>query len=122
MKRRTDNGFSLVEVLVALAVLAVSASVLLASAETHTRSVNGLSDRLLARWIAQNHLVGLSLGHPSEPVVLSMGGMEWRVISDLSATLDPDLVRADITVTPVSSPTAILARLTGFLDRPEVGT
>lgn len=116
MDRSKDSGFSLIEALVALTVLAVSSSVLLSTTEGHTRSIKGISDRLVARWIAENRLVELTFPKAELPSVVQMAGSDWWVRTEFSETTDPDLRRADVSVGPMSSSEATLARLTGFLD------
>mgnify|MGYP003325305209 CR=1 FL=1 len=57
--RVSQAGFTLIETLVALAVLAVGSVTLLVGVERHAARVHGLSDRLVARWVAENALACL---------------------------------------------------------------
>lgn len=116
MQRDCQSGFTLIEALVALSVLAVSASFLLSATENHARNTIALSDRVVAHWVAQNRLVELEAGIPDLSDAVAFAGARWRVTTTLSETSDADLVRADITVTPQSKPDSGLAHLTGFLD------
>ncbi|MEM8654292.1 MAG: type II secretion system minor pseudopilin GspI [Pseudomonadota bacterium] len=109
------DGFSLIETLVAMTVLAVSSSVILSATEAHTRSVTAVTERTLARWVAQNAMTELELGGTPAPS-LQLGGTDWIVRLERSATVDLDLGRADVFVTTVSEPDVILARLSGFID------
>lgn len=115
-----QDGFSLIETLVALAVLAVSATAILGATETHTRTIAAVSDRLLAQWVAQNSMVSLRVAQ-EVPQVQQMGRTDWRVSLDRTATGDPDLIRADISVSSAAAPDTVLARLTGFVARPNGG-
>ena len=54
---RRDDGFTLIETLVALAVLATGAVALLGVVEDHTGRIAGLEDRVTLRWVAENRLV-----------------------------------------------------------------
>lgn len=90
-----DAGFSLIEALVAMAVLAVGAVSLLAAAQTHGHRVRDISDRVEARWIAQNTLTALRLGLPAEPSQHQLG-QTWEVTVHPKATGDP--VLRDVTV------------------------
>jgi general secretion pathway protein I len=116
MARSTDGGFSLIEALVALSVLAVSASVILSATENHTKSVTALTDRTQARWVAQNRLTRLQTGEKTLPARVAMGGQDWRVTQKQSETSDPDLWRVDISVGRAVDPSDI-AFLTGFVAR-----
>ncbi|WP_299044389.1 type II secretion system minor pseudopilin GspI [uncultured Tateyamaria sp.] len=115
MKRLEQSGFSLIETLVAMAVLAVSATAILSATETHTHTVSAVTERTLARWIAQNSLVVLEQGRQAEATV-QMGRGEWQVRVARSDTVDPDLQRVDIAVARLSAANVVLARLTGFVD------
>jgi len=114
-QRNTQSGFSLIETLVAMTVLAVSATAILSASETHTQTVSAITERTLARWVAQNNLAILDLGRPL-PARVQMGGIDWQVRSEQTNTSDPDLGRIDISIAPMTTPDVVLARLTGFVD------
>ncbi|WP_299613660.1 type II secretion system minor pseudopilin GspI [uncultured Tateyamaria sp.] len=115
MRAAKTDGFSLIETLVAMTVLAVSSSVILSATEAHTRAVTAVTDRTIARWVAQNAMVQLEAGREMSGTV-RMGGTEWEVRVDQSATPDPDLERVDILVATTVTRDVVLARLTGFID------
>ena len=115
MQGHAQSGFSLIETLVAMTVLAVSSTAILSATETHTRTVAGVSARLVAGWVAQNTLAELRQTGAA-PERVQMGGAEWHVRIERKATSDPDLVRVDVAVATGAAPGAALARLTGFLD------
>lgn len=115
MPRGRRDGFSLIETLVAMTVLAVSATVILSATETHTQTVTAVTDRTVARWVAQNSMVDLERGQ-QVPTTVQMVRKDWLVHSHRSGTNDPDLGRVDLTVALMSTPDTVLARLTGFLD------
>ena len=116
---QSDGGFSLIETLVALTILAVSAATLLATVEEHTRAIAAVSDRATARWIAENRLVELSLALDDLQQVSSVGGQDWWIATQRSETPDPDLIRVDISVGQMFDRSAALARLTGYIDAAE---
>ena len=115
MKRGGQNGFSLIETLVAMTVLAVSATAILSATETHTQTVTAVKDRTVAKWVAQNSLVALEQGKQPATTV-QMGRGEWVVSVDRTATADPDLDRIDIGVAQALAAGVVLARLPGFVD------
>ncbi|MEM9552520.1 MAG: type II secretion system minor pseudopilin GspI [Pseudomonadota bacterium] len=121
-QRNKDDGFSLIEALVAMTVLSVSAGALLTAVEEHTRAVTAYSERATARWVAENRLAELRLGLSSLDDVVEAGGRQWRIALARTDTPDPDLVRVDISVGPLADRDATLARLTGFLDRAGTST
>ncbi|NUB42759.1 type II secretion system minor pseudopilin GspI [Fertoebacter nigrum] len=117
--RRPEAGFTLIETLVALAVLATSAVALLGATEAHIARIGGLEARAAAQWVAENHLAERTLGvapQPPGPVL----GFAFAVTEDLRATTDPGLSQIDITVADSADGTTY-ARLTGFLAQPQGG-
>lgn len=108
------DGYSLMEAIVALFVLAVASTGLLVALQAHIDGVRGLEDRVVAQWVAENRLAELAIGEP-ESAALTMMGVAWAVESRRSATEDPDLQSVEVTVTRTgaASPSS---RLSGFVD------
>lgn len=114
----SDAGFSLLEALVALSILAIAAAALIGASEAHIDRVGGLEDRAIASWVADEQLVELRLA-PMAPVAATttreMAGQTWQVDVATALTEDPDVVRVDIAVRQVDSRDTP-ARLSGFVD------
>ena len=125
MRERTLRGFTLVEILVALAVLAIALSaVMRLTAQTIDTTV-ALRDRSLALWVAQDRL--------TEHLVLQdwpnidttdgkseMGGREWFWREQVSGTENVKMRRIEITVRLTANDEAALARLVGYVHDPAV--
>lgn len=98
------RGFSLIEMLVALAVFSLVVLSLLNLAGENTRTAVVIHERVMAGVIADNRAVDAMLGDPS---TLSgnaqgdetAGDLRWRWTRSLQATDNPAIVRIDITVT-----------------------
>jgi len=117
--RRTalDAGFTLIECLAALAVLAVAAGGLIGVAQAHIDAVEGLRARTYAQWIAENRLAELQLALPqAQPRRAVMMDQAYEVVSTLTPTKDPDLQAVVIRVSRPGRPQAD-ATLRGFIDR-----
>lgn len=112
MTRSPEAGFTLVETLVALAVLSLSAMAFLAATEAHLARIGALEQRSAGLWAAQNHLAERGLGLDPAPEVEILG-QGFALSEQVSATDDPDLQRLDITA--MGADGRIHARLTGFL-------
>lgn len=113
-----EAGFSLLEALIALSILAIAAAALIGASEAHIDRVGGLEDRAIASWVADEQLVELRLSSTA-PVTAThtreMGGQTWEVDVASTPTDDPDLLRVDIAVRTPGSRDAP-ARLSGFVD------
>lgn len=121
---KAARGFTLLEVLVALAIFAlVAASVLTASARS-LQTAARLEDKTLAMWIADNQLVELQLENPppgegSLHGRLDYAGRSWQWQARILATAHPALRRAEVWVSKSSESVAreqALLTLNGFVE------
>lgn len=117
VRGKGDEGFSLIEALVALLVLAIGAAGLVRAAEAHVDSIRSLERRAAAQLVAQNRLAELALpGAPAGPSRVEMLGQRWAVAVTESATDDPDLAKVRVAVSGDGEKTPIVT-LDGFRDR-----
>lgn len=116
MTRATEAGFTLIETLVALVVLSLSAMAILGAAEAHVARIGALEARAAAQWAAQNHLAEITLGLDPDPRPAAILGIDFQLDMQTTLTSDPDLLRLDIAASEVDGGRT-LARLTGFVAR-----
>jgi general secretion pathway protein I len=119
--RARRSGYSLMEALVALFILAIATVGLTRATQAHVDGVRGLENRVVAQWVAENRLTELNLrGGANTPDVSSvtMLDRQWDVRVSRRATDDPDLIAVDVAVSPAGSGEETL-RLSGFVDRLE---
>ena len=110
-----ESGFSLIEAMVALAVLAIATVGLIGAVEQHIDSTRGVERRAIAMWVAENRLADLETGTPeANGERVDMLGRNWTVAVTRAATSDPALDRVTISVA-AEGERAPLARLDGFL-------
>ena len=100
---RNPNGFTLLEVLVALAIMSVSAMALLMSARNEVASVGILEERTLGALVASNQLAqwqvqGRAPDSGSQDQDVNLGGRAWTVRSTFTATPAPSVRRVDVAV------------------------
>lgn len=115
-------GFTLLEVLVALAVTTLAIAGLWKALSQGIVVAQGLPERSAARWVAHNRIVlRQAAGEWPAPRTYQgsaeMGGREWHWEEQVSATEEPRLRR--LTVKVGRAPEALsLAALEGFLRHP----
>ena len=115
-RRDPEAGFTLIEALVAMAVLAVGAVSLLTATESHAARIGQVIDRTAARWAAEARLTEIRLGlAPEEGQVESLGRF-WAVEAETASTDDPTLARITVTVAPAEARGAPLVTLTGYVE------
>jgi len=115
--RPGERGFSLIEALVALLVLAIAAAGLVRAAEAHVDSTRGLERRAAAEFVAQNRLAELGLPDaPPQPATVEMLGQRWTVAVSEARTGDPDLAKVAISVSAASDREPLVT-LEGFRDK-----
>lgn len=120
---RPPRGFTLLEILVALAVLAISLGALIKIAAESANNVGYLRDRTLAAWVANNKVneTLLSRAWPAPGLsqgTAAMAGRQWRWRLTVSNTSDPDLRRLDVVVGAMGA-AEMITELTAFMGRPQ---
>ena len=114
-------GFTLLEVLVALAILAITLTAAFRAIGVATGQAGEVRDRLLAEWVAQdrlaNHRVLKEWLDPGKfEGVVEQGGHQFRYEEEIKATPNPLFRRIDVKVFNTGSDSQ-LTHLTGFMTR-----
>jgi general secretion pathway protein I len=116
---RAEGGFTLVEVLVALVILAVAAAGLIGAAEAHVDSIRSIEARAAAQWVAENRIAELTVSQdavPGGPGAVEMLGQLWTVQLSKRASEDPDLEAMTISVAQAEAAEPLVT-MDFFLDR-----
>jgi general secretion pathway protein I len=100
---QAQRGFTLLEVLVALAIFATVAAVLLTASARSLQNAARLEEKALAGWVADNYLTELQLAAtPPDPGSdsreLEYGAKQWQLYSETVTTSDPGLRRVTLWV------------------------
>ncbi|NWA00387.1 type II secretion system minor pseudopilin GspI [Pseudomonas gingeri] len=115
---KAERGFTLLEVMVALAVFALLAAAVLSASQYVLRQAGMLQERLFASWLADNHLAELRLQSALEPGrqqwVRHFDRREWRLSQNLIPAFDKRLIRVELEVRLGDSP-QVVHRGTGWL-------
>jgi general secretion pathway protein I len=119
--RLRSGGFTLVEILIALAVLAIALTAAGHSLGTAVDTTLSLRERILARWVAEDRLAEIELKGiwPSLDTTEGdavMGGRKLHWIQETGATPLARMRRVEVSVLVPGGKVA-LARLTGFVEQ-----
>ncbi len=104
------RGFTLIEVLVALAVIAVGAAAVLSSLDTAARAVDRVRERTFAGWIAMNRVVetrllrATNLKESRADGDIELAGRRWHWEEKVSPTTFTGLWRIEVRVRAAESP------------------
>jgi general secretion pathway protein I len=120
---RRPAGFTLIEVLVALAIVAIALLAALRAAGQSTANVGELRTRLLAGWVAENILAehrarGFWLPLGMERGAAREGGTEFLWRREVIATPNPAFRRVDVFVSAANEESRALAHYSAFSVNP----
>jgi len=120
--RRSCSGFTLIEVMVALSIVALSLTAVTASISQMIDAAESMRNRTYASWIAQNRITELRLAADAPEVGSSNGEVQyantdwsWRAV--VAETGVDDLFRIDVSVSLAGSEDNIRT-VTGFVGLP----
>ncbi len=117
------RGFTLLEILIALSILAIGLSAAIRSGLASTETVRELRSRQLAGWVAENQVALLratrqwpAIGETSGEA--SMGGSRFRWQMQVGQTPHKQFRRVEVLVVRAEEGDAPLARLVTYLTSP----
>ena len=105
------RGFTLIEVLVALAIVAIGMAAVLGTLTSSASTVLFLRDKTLAQWVALNHIAEQRLQNTPGQVPsvgnsdgdVDYAGSKWHWRQEIVATSIQGMVRLDVMVRPADS-------------------
>ena len=100
-----ENGFTLIEVMVALAILAVVAVAASRASSAYLSSVDILRTRTLAHFVAQNAAADLRIQETwltaNKTQTINAQGRDWQVTMTATDAITPVLKQVNIAVAPI---------------------
>lgn len=114
------KGFTLLETLVALAILAIALAAVMRATAAGTNHAEAMRMRVLADWVAQNRLAQHAARGDFLPPGIQNGeetqaGMRLMWKEEIGVTPNPSFRRIEVSVYLPDEPDYALRRLTGFL-------
>ena len=119
---RSERGFTLIEVMVALTIVALSLTAIAATMNQMIDAANTMRDRTYASWIAQNKITEMRLSGAIPEVSTTNGELEyartdWEWSAVVSESGVENLMRVDVSVSHLGSD-YIVRTVTGFVGEP----
>lgn len=117
-------AFTLIEVMVALAIVALSLSAVVASVSQMVTAASAMQERTYASWIAQNKISEIRLSDAAPEVsetkdLVDFASVEWALRTTISETGVENLYRIDVAVSYVDSDQTVRT-VTGFVGEPGI--
>ncbi|WP_076417282.1 type II secretion system minor pseudopilin GspI [Colwellia sp. UCD-KL20] len=118
--KRKCSGFTLIEVMLAMAIFAIAGVALISSTDTHFRSLSHLETKMMANWVASNQLVEASLNKSWPPRnnkkgKVELAGREWFWIQKVAKTSDQNMSAISIEVRLDQAQKSSLTSLTTYV-------
>jgi len=126
MGNRRAAGFTLLEVMIALAVFAVVSAALVRNAAVAVRQTTIIEERSLGIWVAENQLSQMRIQVRSDEnypalgtnrYAVNLADRDWEVVVKIAATENADIRRVEVAVSAAQQPDQVVADLAGFLGR-----
>ncbi len=120
--RAGERGFSLIEVLVAMLVLAAALTAVIQSTTASNASQQRLAESSVARWVASNEIARLRAAPGWPELGLDRGSTQmaqrtWYWRRSVADTAEPDMRRIDVQVYTDPQQEQPVVKLSGFVGR-----
>jgi general secretion pathway protein I len=121
---RGPRGFTLIEVVIALAIAAIGLAAVTAAVSQMVDAGNSMQQRTYASWIGQNKITEIRLANAAPTVSTTNGelvyaNMEWSWRATVSETPVENLFRVDVDV-GIASEDTFVRTVSGFIGEPTI--
>lgn len=120
MNRRV-NGFTLIELMIAMAVFAIAGVAVMRATSEHIRAMGIIEEMTMAGYVAENQLqlARLDTRWPPQPAEgeAEMAKNRWKWVLEVLETEDAEFRMLKVTVRPVEEPERVVSTLQTFIGR-----
>lgn len=121
-----EQGLTLLEVMVALLIFALTATSVMKAATEHLRGVGVLEDVTFATWVANNQMTGVLLDETWPPKNndkgnTEMAGRTWYWQQRVTSTADNDMRNVEIIVSTDEAGENVVTSINTFIAQPSQG-
>ena len=118
-----SRGFTLIEILVAVAILAIAFAAVQRAGILATDGARETRARLAATWAAENRAAELRARDLFPPatanrLAVEQAGLSLVIDENVTDTPNPTIRRVDLAVSDAADPARVLATLTAYVRRP----
>jgi len=101
--KKLSLGFTLIEVMLAMAIFSIAGIALLSVADNNFRNLSHLENKVLANWVASNQLVAVTLDKTWPPKnnkkgTVEMAGQEWFWLQKVVKTENKNMLSVVIEI------------------------
>jgi general secretion pathway protein I len=120
--KKSSIGFTLIEVMLAMAVFAIAGVALLTTADNHFRNMSHLESKMLTNWIASNQLVEATLDTKWPPKnnkkgKVELAGKEWFWLQKVIKTTDKNMRSVVIEVRATEQQKTAISSLMTYISK-----
>jgi len=124
---KAQGGFTLMEILVAVAIIAIVLGALVQAAGASAANAGRLRDKAVAQWVGANELAELQIAGAfpdtgSKTGEAEMLGQVWYVKTNVQKVEDDDLRRVDIEVRMTADSENPIVTIAGFVNHPRLSS
>ena len=124
--KRSRRGFTLIEIMIAVAVFAAASAALVKNAALTVKQTGMIRDKTVAYWIAENQLAVYRAapreqdsfpGAGTDRSPVTMAGTDWEVVTEIASTENDNVRRIEVSVYRDENLDDPVATLAGFIGR-----
>ena len=122
MDKSRQLAFTLLEIMVAMAIIAITMGAIIENSTASNRNAQYLRDKTIAGWVAMNQIALIRArrewgSQSAKQGIEEMAGREWSWKMKIIKTDDPNLRRLEVSVFPQNDEQQALVTRTGFIGK-----